>query len=190
MVQEGQEMQGDGFYGEDEDPNSSPQRAKRKSTRDNQLRSTYLSKIGIGAPSGAMRKRTIDVSRKVPVLSDQAKSEEEIKEECSSDSKTGSETGTPDETKEVISSFSTEASPGYSLDIVQPTKMKGRTDQEIRKRFMEKLVHEKVWLLPGEKPKSDQTCVIFDWDDTILCTSFLHPTGSFEDYEPTGTLKK
>lgn len=28
---------------------------------------------------------------------------------------------------------------------------------------------------PSQKPKTHQTCIIFDWDDTILCTSFLVP---------------
>jgi hypothetical protein len=37
------------------------------------------------------------------------------------------------------------------------------------------LVYQKAWISPDMKPKTHQTCVIFDWDDTILCTSFLTP---------------
>lgn len=40
---------------------------------------------------------------------------------------------------------------------------------------MANLTYKKVWLKPAEKPKNSQTCIIFDWDDTILCTSFLAP---------------
>ena len=32
-----------------------------------------------------------------------------------------------------------------------------------------------MWLRPNEKPISHQTCIIFDWDDTILCTSHIMP---------------
>ena len=32
-----------------------------------------------------------------------------------------------------------------------------------------------VWGAPDQRPRTHQTCVIFDWDDTILCTSFLTP---------------
>lgn len=40
---------------------------------------------------------------------------------------------------------------------------------------MSQLSVKKVWLDEKEKPLTSQTCVIFDWDDTILCTSFLAP---------------
>ena len=32
-----------------------------------------------------------------------------------------------------------------------------------------------VWIAPEQKPVSHQSCIIFDWDDTILCTTFLAP---------------
>jgi hypothetical protein len=40
---------------------------------------------------------------------------------------------------------------------------------------LSKLAYQKLWVSPKEKPKTHQTCIIFDWDDTILCTSFLSP---------------
>lgn len=46
---------------------------------------------------------------------------------------------------------------------------------QIRNALLSKLTHEKVWLRPEDKPKISQTCIIFDWDDTILCTTFLAP---------------
>ena len=50
-----------------------------------------------------------------------------------------------------------------------------RTSERIRTQFLSKLVYQKAWISPDMKPKTHQTCVIFDWDDTILCTSFLTP---------------
>ena len=40
---------------------------------------------------------------------------------------------------------------------------------------MANLTYKKVWLRPADKPTTHQTCIIFDWDDTILCTTFLAP---------------
>jgi hypothetical protein len=54
-----------------------------------------------------------------------------------------------------------------------------KTSDQIRRGFMSKLTYEKVWLTPLEKPKLYETAIIFDWDDTILCTSFINPTGVF-----------
>lgn len=50
-----------------------------------------------------------------------------------------------------------------------------RTDQQIRHNFLSKLAYSNVWVTPQAKPKTHQTCIIFDWDDTILCTTFLAP---------------
>lgn len=37
------------------------------------------------------------------------------------------------------------------------------------------MTYNKVWVKPDEKPQSYQSCIIFDWDDTILCTTFITP---------------
>lgn len=50
-----------------------------------------------------------------------------------------------------------------------------RNSNQLRTQFMANLTYKKVWLKPQEKPTSHQTSIIFDWDDTILCTSFLAP---------------
>ncbi len=49
----------------------------------------------------------------------------------------------------------------------------------MRKQFLSKLTYNRVWLTPQDKPKLYETVIIFDWDDTILCTSFINPTGTF-----------
>ena len=51
---------------------------------------------------------------------------------------------------------------------------------------MANLTYNKVWLRPNEKPLQHQSCIIFDWDDTILCTTFLVP---YQRYVLDYTLK-
>jgi hypothetical protein len=41
--------------------------------------------------------------------------------------------------------------------------------------MLNKLSQEKIWLQPDTKPRTHQTCIIFDWDDTLLPTTFLIP---------------
>ena len=41
--------------------------------------------------------------------------------------------------------------------------------------MLSRLAYDKIWLKPEDKPAKRQTCIIFDWDDTILCTSILAP---------------
>lgn len=50
---------------------------------------------------------------------------------------------------------------------------------------MSKLTYNRVWLTPQNKPKLYETVIIFDWDDTILCTSFISPTGTFNPKQKT-----
>lgn len=45
---------------------------------------------------------------------------------------------------------------------------------------MSKLTYEKIWLRPQDKPKAHESVIIFDWDDTLLCTSFISPGGVYE----------
>jgi len=45
---------------------------------------------------------------------------------------------------------------------------------DFRVSFLRRLSYEKVWVPPAQRPAKSQTCIIFDWDDTLLCTSFLN----------------
>ena len=67
----------------------------------------------------------------------------------------------------------------YSLAFIS----RSRTIEKIRRSYLSKLTYQKVWLTPSEKPKSHETAIIFDWDDTLLCTSFINPNGVSEDVE-------
>ena len=97
---------------------------------------------------------------------------------------TGDETGTDDtstknETAERSSRFnrSNSAAPDNIRGLATQAhpRANSRSNQQIRNNLLSKLTYDKIWLRPGEKPKTSQTCIIFDWDDTILCTTFLAP---------------
>mmetsp|Transcript_62464 Transcript_62464/g.111624 ORF Transcript_62464/g.111624 Transcript_62464/m.111624 type:complete len:439 (+) Transcript_62464:1-1317(+) len=47
-------------------------------------------------------------------------------------------------------------------------------DCRARMKFLQKLSYERVWVPKARRPPSHQTVIIFDWDDTLLCTSFLN----------------
>lgn len=76
--------------------------------------------------------------------------------------------------EEVESSYLNKEVEGFKMDFIAKTQSK--SDAEMRRKFLSRLTQEKIWLTPSEKPKSHQTCIIFDWDDTLLCTTFLNPT--------------
>jgi len=61
----------------------------------------------------------------------------------------------------------------YELDYI-------KTGEDIRRSYIAKLIYKKIWQ-PTVKEKSHNTLIIFDWDDTLLCTSFLTPNGVFTD---------
>lgn len=44
---------------------------------------------------------------------------------------------------------------------------------DFRVDFLRKLSYAKVWVPQAMRPPKHQTVIIFDWDDTLLCTSYL-----------------
>lgn len=46
--------------------------------------------------------------------------------------------------------------------------------EDFRAGFLRKLSQEKVWLPAAQRMPKQQTVIIFDWDDTLLCTGFLN----------------
>lgn len=55
-----------------------------------------------------------------------------------------------------------------------------RNGEEIRRSYIAKLITKQVWK-PNQKDKTHNSLIIFDWDDTLLCTSFLTPNGIFDE---------
>lgn len=78
-------------------------------------------------------------------------------------------------TKDSLQSASDERSSSASDD-AQPERddpSLGRASGNFRNVFLRKLSYEGVWLPPAQQPKRHNTLIVFDWDDTLLCTSFL-----------------
>jgi hypothetical protein len=48
---------------------------------------------------------------------------------------------------------------------------------DFRVNYLKTLAYSKVWVPPIERPPKHQTVIIFDWDDTLLCTSWLSKWG-------------
>lgn len=92
-----------------------------------------------------------------------------------------SDRSSPDKSGEAENVFESYILPGitdFQLDFRQKLVESLRKDHNhIRNSYLNKLTQKKVWLLPKEKPKVHQTVFIFDWDDTLLCTTFLNPDG-------------
>ena len=55
-----------------------------------------------------------------------------------------------------------------------------RNGNDIRQSYFTKLVSTHVWT-PIMKPKQHNSIIIFDWDDTLLPTSFITPGGIFDE---------
>ena len=55
-----------------------------------------------------------------------------------------------------------------------------RNGTDIRRSYIQKLV-TKALFLPNNKPKTHNSLIIFDWDDTLLPTTFLTPQGIFNE---------
>jgi len=55
-----------------------------------------------------------------------------------------------------------------------------KTGEDIRRSYIAKLIYKKIWQ-PNLKVKDHNSLIIFDWDDTLLCTSFLTPNGVFSE---------
>ena len=51
-----------------------------------------------------------------------------------------------------------------------------RNGDEIRSSYLTKLICKKIWT-PSSKNKTHNSLIIFDWDDTLLCTSYLIRNG-------------
>lgn len=49
-----------------------------------------------------------------------------------------------------------------------------RSQDDFRVNFLRKLSYSQVWVPKAQRPPKHQTVIIFDWDDTLLCTSYLN----------------
>jgi hypothetical protein len=67
-----------------------------------------------------------------------------------------------------------QSSPGDNL-VGDKAKNQGGCSkvEDFRTSFLRRLSYSKVWVPPAKRPPRSQTVIIFDWDDTLLCTSQL-----------------
>jgi hypothetical protein len=49
-----------------------------------------------------------------------------------------------------------------------------------RNKYYSSLIVNNIWT-PLSKPKQHNTIIFFDWDDTLMCTSYLTPSGIFSE---------
>ena len=67
----------------------------------------------------------------------------------------------------------------FMTSAIPVEKVNFKSNDEMRNKYLSKLAVQKVWLPPMCQPKMQQTCIIFDWDDTLLCTSELTPLDNY-----------
>ncbi|CAJ1362199.1 unnamed protein product [Effrenium voratum] len=49
-----------------------------------------------------------------------------------------------------------------------------QSQDDFRLKYLRNLAYSEVWVSKAKKEPKHQTVIIFDWDDTLLCTSFLN----------------
>lgn len=74
-----------------------------------------------------------------------------------------------------FSKFSAEAHNEYKLNYCR-----SKHSENLRKNYIAKLIYKQIWQ-PSKKEKNHNSLIIFDWDDTLLCTSFLTPNGVYRE---------
>jgi len=65
---------------------------------------------------------------------------------------------------------------------IEKNKNKEINAKSIRDKYYNKLITKLEWN-PFKKEKIINNLFFFDWDDTLLCTSYLQPTGALTDME-------
>jgi len=126
-----------------------------QSETDKYLKSRHQKSKSVFAPSAEVKRLQELASKNASVLSSE---------------------GEPESVKDdVVDVFTTDKNDEFALQFIN------KSVNDIRRNYLMKLAYNKVWLLPENRPKAHQTAIIFDWDDTLLCTSFLVPTGYIDD---------
>lgn len=59
------------------------------------------------------------------------------------------------------------------VDSSMPQSAAGGAEHDFRKKYLSKLAYSNVWVPQAHRSPKHQTVVIFDWDDTLLCTTWL-----------------
>ncbi|EEA08536.1 uncharacterized protein CMU_003750 [Cryptosporidium muris RN66] len=70
---------------------------------------------------------------------------------------------------ELQSSISTELEDEFTLKLLSLEKSNAP-----RLKYLRKLSYLKIWVPSSQRPPKHQTAIIFDWDDTLLCTTYIN----------------
>jgi len=54
-----------------------------------------------------------------------------------------------------------------------PSELLGQDHDAARLKYLSRLSQKKVWVPRDHRAPSNQTVIVFDWDDTLLCTTWL-----------------
>lgn len=142
-----------------------PKSAKVKKISKDHTRSKYIRRLGIHGDKGGHRAlHAPSIYCKTSSSSSSETSEEDVASDMAESTKV--------ESMDII------ASDKENLDqnIVQSNPL-SRADlsshDTFRISFLRKLSYEKVWVPKAQRPHSHQSVIIFDWDDTLFCTTFL-----------------
>jgi len=92
-----------------------------------------------------------------------------IKREGVEDEDTEPEHTDSDET-DIISSFVEDEDEEPMHPVLAP-------HDDFRRRYMDRLARSRAWLPAPQRPPAHQAVIIFDWDDTLLCTTWLSAQG-------------
>lgn len=65
-----------------------------------------------------------------------------------------------------------------------------KSNDQIRVRLIQQLCNTKQWLPVFERPPAAQTIIIYDWDDTLLCTSYLNQLSDPQNTQDPEVLEK
>lgn len=94
-----------------------------------------------------------------------------LKEESADDDDTEPEPVQTDSDETDIISSAMEEEEEFSLPFPAPPS-------NFRLRYIDRLAKSRVWLPSPQRAPAHQTLIIFDWDDTLLCTTWLVGRGS------------
>ena len=156
---------------EAEEAKEEPPAAQAAPARD--VRHHFLNRMGFGQASAAYQGMSIR-DFKVPKWMEgyHKQQEERVKHE--------QEEHVSTEVSERIAANDT-----YSLSFIQP-----RSNDDIRRGFLQKMTNAGLWLPPSQRQPKSQSIIIFDWDDTLLCTSYLNSREDAMNIQNKSTLEQ
>lgn len=150
-------------------------------------RQAYLHRLGIPVSAGLQglvprNSRPLSAwSEEVPKSGGTVSSSiEQVSDEWSSDeSESFPFDGQANTSKDVTESTSTEVqTSSHDAAAIENAEDRGSDLQvlprgDFRLSYLRRLSYEKIWVPRLQQPKKHSSVIVLDWDDTLLCTSFL-----------------